>query len=123
ETRGLGAIARDSLAHRARLAVKEIGYEQAGFHWEKADIEVHLHAQSSDIAQGVDASGNKDEGAGDQGIMFGYACRETPDLMPAPIYYAHKILKVLADPRKAGETDALGPDAKSQVTIRHDNGK
>jgi S-adenosylmethionine synthetase len=111
------------VAHIARLAIRDIGYEQAGFHWEKADVEVHLHAQSSDIAQGVDAAGNKDEGAGDQGIMFGYACRETPELMPAPIYYAHKILKVMADARKAGETEALGPDAKSQVTIRYENGK
>jgi S-adenosylmethionine synthetase len=123
ETRGPSAITKDYLAHRARLAVKEIGYEQAGFHWEKADIEVHLHAQSSDIAQGVDAAGNKDEGAGDQGIMFGYACRETPDLMPAPLYYAHRILKLMADARHSGETEAFGPDAKSQVTVRYENGK
>jgi S-adenosylmethionine synthetase len=111
------------VAHLARLAIRDIGYEQAGFHWEKANVEVHLHAQSSDIAQGVDAAGNKDEGAGDQGIMFGYACRETPQLMPAPIYYAHKILKVMADARRAGETEALGPDAKSQVTIRYEDGQ
>ena len=84
---------------------------------------MHLHAQSADIAQGVDAAGNKDEGAGDQGIMFGYACRETPDLMPAPIYYAHKILKVLADVRKSGREPALGPDAKSQVTVAYENGR
>ncbi len=123
ETRGPATITRDYVAHIARLAVKDIGYEQAGFHWEKAKVEVHLHAQSTDIAQGVDAAGNKDEGAGDQGIMFGYACRETPELMPAPIYYAHKILKVMADARRGGETKALGPDAKSQVTIRYEEGK
>jgi S-adenosylmethionine synthetase len=123
ETRGPSAITRDYIAHIARLAVKDIGYEQAGFHWEKASIEVHLHAQSSDIAQGVDSSGNKDEGAGDQGIMFGYACRETPELMPAPIFYAHRILKVMSEARRSGESQALGPDAKSQVTIRYENGK
>jgi S-adenosylmethionine synthetase len=123
ETRGPATITKDYVAHIARLAIRDIGYEQAGFHWEKADVEVHLHAQSSDIAQGVDSAGNKDEGAGDQGIMFGYACRETPQLMPAPIYYAHKILKVMSEARRAGETEALGPDAKSQVTIRYDNGK
>src|SRR5258705_6420668 len=123
ETRGPATITKDYVAHIARLAIRDIGYEQAGFHWEKADVEVHLHAQSSDIAQGVDSAGNKDEGAGDQGIMFGYACRETPQLMPAPIYYAHKILKVMSEARRAGETAALGPDAKSQVTIRYDNGK
>jgi S-adenosylmethionine synthetase len=123
ETRGPSAITKDYLAHRARLAIKEIGYEQIGFHWEKASIEVHLHAQSSDIAQGVDSAGNKDEGAGDQGIMFGYACRETPELMPAPLYYAHRILKLMADARHSGETAAFGPDAKSQVTVRYENGK
>jgi S-adenosylmethionine synthetase len=123
ETRGPTAITRDYLAHVARLAIKDIGYEQAGFHWEKADIEVHLHAQSGDIAQGVDSAGNKDEGAGDQGIMFGYACSETPELMPAPIYYAHRILKLMSEARRSGETAALGPDAKSQVTVRYDNGR
>ena len=109
----------------ARRAIKDIGYEQSGFHWENCKIEVLLHEQSVDIAQGVDAAGNKDEGAGDQGIMFGYACRETPELMPAPIYYAHKILEVLATARKAGEGAAakLGPDAKSQVTVKYENGK
>jgi S-adenosylmethionine synthetase len=123
EVRGPESITNDYVAHLARLAIKDIGYEQEGFHWEKAKIEVHLHSQSADIAQGVDAAGNKDEGAGDQGIMFGYACRETPELMPAPIYYAHNILKRLSDARRSGETRALGPDAKSQVTVAYENGK
>jgi S-adenosylmethionine synthetase len=123
ETRGPSAITRDYLAHIARLAIKDIGYVQDGFHWEKADIAVHLHAQSSDIAQGVDSAGNKDEGAGDQGIMFGYACRETPELMPAPLYYSHRILKLMSEGRRAGETAAFGPDAKSQVTVRYENGE
>ena len=98
---------------------------RTGFHWRNAKVEILLHAQSADIAQGVDAAGNKDEGAGDQGIMFGYACRETPELMPAPIYYAHKILEDLAFARKAGSGDAgkLGPDAKSQVTVKYVHGK
>src|SRR5205807_5663064 len=123
ETRGPSAITKDYLSNLARLAIKDIGYEQAGFHWEKANIEVHLHAQSADIAQGVDSAGNRDEGAGDQGIMFGYACQETPALMPAPIYYAHRILKLMSEARRAGETGALGPDAKSQVTLRYENDK
>ena len=108
----------------ARKAIKAIGYEQAGFHWKTARIDVLLHGQSADIAQGVDEKGNKDVGAGDQGIMFGYASRETPELLHAPIYYAHKILEVLKDARQAGDGDAkkLGPDAKSQVTIRYENG-
>ena len=118
-------IDKADIINAARKAIKDIGYEQAGFHWKTAEIEVLLHEQSVDIAQGVDAAGNKDEGAGDQGIMFGYACRETPELMPAPIYYAHKILEVLAKARKAGEGEAakLGPDAKSQVTVRYVDGK
>lgn len=109
----------------ARKAIKAIGYEQDGFHWKTAKIEVLLHAQSADIAQGVDSAGNKDEGAGDQGIMFGYACRETPDLMPAPIYYAHRILEILSEARKSaqGEAVKLGPDAKSQVSVRYENGQ
>ncbi len=109
----------------ARKAIKAIGYEQSGFHWKTAKIDVLLHPQSVDIAVGVDAAGNKDEGAGDQGIMFGYACRETPELMPAPIYYSHKILEVLTKYRKSGERGCgvLGPDAKSQVTIKYKDGK
>jgi S-adenosylmethionine synthetase len=124
EVRG-PTISVATIEETARQAIKNIGYEQDGFHWQNANIEVLLHAQSADIAQGVDAAGNKDEGAGDQGIMFGYACRETPELMPAPIYYAHKILEVLARERKIGQGDAakLGPDAKSQVTIRYVDGK
>jgi len=124
EVRG-PAISVATIEEAARQAIKNIGYEQEGFHWQNANIEVLLHAQSADIAQGVDAAGNKDEGAGDQGIMFGYACRETPELMPAPIYYAHKILEVLARERKTGQGGAakLGPDAKSQVTIRYVDGK
>ena len=110
----------------ARQAIRDIGYEQAGFHWRDAEVEVLLHAQSADIAQGVDKAADANaEGAGDQGIMFGYACRETPALMPAPIYYSHKILELLAAARHKGEGDAgrLGPDAKSQVTVRYDDGK
>ncbi|ANH02618.1 methionine adenosyltransferase [Shinella sp. HZN7] len=111
----------------ARKAIRDIGYEQDGFNWKTAKIDVLLHSQSADIAQGVDNAADKqgDEGAGDQGIMFGYACRETADLMPAPIYYSHRILQLLADARKKGEGDAgkLGPDAKSQVTVRYVDGK
>jgi S-adenosylmethionine synthetase len=125
EVRGPASITQDKVIDLARSAVKDIGYEQEGFHWQTADVDVYLHAQSADIAQGVDAAGNKDEGAGDQGIMFGYACDETPELMPAPIYYAHKILKDLTDARKAKHNGAgkLGPDAKSQVTVRYENGQ
>jgi len=116
-------IAPEQIEKAARKAIHEIGYEQDGFHWEHANVEILLHAQSSDIAQGVDSSGNKDEGAGDQGIMFGYACRETPELMPAPIYYAHKILEDLAKARHSGCEKGLGPDAKSQVTVRYEKGE
>jgi S-adenosylmethionine synthetase len=122
ETRGPKEITPELIADAARFAIRDIGYEQEGFHWERAKVEVLLHAQSPDIAQGVDAKGNKDEGAGDQGIMFGYACRETDVLMPAPIHFSHRILKLMADARKAGREPKLGPDAKSQVTIRYDNG-
>src|ERR1700683_3261690 len=104
-----------AVAETARAAVKDIGYEQDGFHWRNADVEVLLHAQSADIAQGVDAVGNKDEGAGDQGIMFGYACRETPELMPAPLYYAHKILHVLSEARRSGAEKRLRPHAQRQA--------
>jgi S-adenosylmethionine synthetase len=122
ETRGPKSIGPAQVEDVARQAIKAIGYEQAGFHWKTAQVEVLLHAQSAHIAQGVDAGGNKDEGAGDQGIMFGYACRETPTLMPAPLYYSHRILKLLADARHAGQASGLGPDAKSQVTLRYENG-
>jgi S-adenosylmethionine synthetase len=116
-------ITEDTITHIARQAIKEIGYEQDGFHWKNANVEVLLHSQSADIAQGVDAGSNKDEGAGDQGIMFGYACRETPELMPAPLHYAHKILRLISESRHAGNEKHLGPDAKSQVTVRYENGK
>ena len=111
-----------AIVDSVREAIRDIGYEQPGFHWKHAKIQVHLHAQSSDIAQGVDASGNKDEGAGDQGLMFGYACRETPALMPAPIHYSHRILKRMAEARHAGSLPGLGPDSKSQVTLRYEDG-
>ena len=125
EVRGPDSVTFKDLEELTRAAVKDIGYEQDGFHWKNNDVAIYLHAQSADIAQGVDAAGNKDEGAGDQGIMFGYASDETPELMPAPIYYAHKILKDLADARKAKSGDAakLGPDAKSQVTVRYVDGR
>src|SRR5215469_15085699 len=123
ETRGPSTVTVDLIDHLARMAIRDIGYDQPGFSWEKAEIACYLHAQSADIALGVDAAGNKDEGAGDQGMMFGYACRETDALMPAPIYYAHKILKLMAEARHAGRTKDLGPDAKSQVTVRYENGK
>ncbi|MDA0675462.1 MAG: methionine adenosyltransferase [Proteobacteria bacterium] len=116
-------VNREQMEEIARAAVKDIGYEQAGFHWKKAQVEVYLHGQSPDIAVGVDASGNRDEGAGDQGIMFGFACNETEHLMPAPIYYAHAILRSLADARHSGAEPGLCPDAKSQVTLRYENGK
>ena len=123
EVRGHESITKDMIEETARNAVKAIGYEQEGFHWKNARCEVLLHAQSADIAQGVDASGNKDEGAGDQGIMFGYACRETDVLMPAPIIYSHRILKRMAELRHSGERPEFEPDAKSQVTLKYENGK
>ncbi|HEX4160021.1 MAG TPA: methionine adenosyltransferase [Rhizomicrobium sp.] len=123
ETRGPASITTERVCDAARQAIRDIGYEQDGFNWRNCAVEVLLHAQSPHIAQGVDASGNKDEGAGDQGIMFGYACRETPELMPAPILYSHKILRLLARARKSGREPRLGPDAKSQVTLRYANGE
>ena len=125
ETRGPATITPDYLAHLARMAVHDIGYDQPGFSWRDAKVEVLLHAQSADIAMGVDAAGNKDEGAGDQGIMFGYACDDTELFMPAPIYFAHLILRRMAELRKIGDPRAAGlqPDAKSQVTLRYAAGK
>ena len=123
EVRGPDDITHDEIESIAREAVRDIGYEQEGFHWRDAAVEVHLHAQSVDIAQGVDAAGNKDEGAGDQGLMFGYACTETDVLMPAPIHYSHEILRRMAAARHAGEVKGFGPDSKSQVTLRYENGK
>ena len=118
-----GHVNKGHIEEIARAAVRDIGYEQEGFHWQKADVAVHLHGQSGDIAQGVDAAGNKDEGAGDQGLMFGYACTETEALMPAPIQFSHQILMSLAEARHSGALPLLGPDAKSQVTLRYENGK
>jgi len=123
EVRGPSIITKDVLESVTRNAVKEIGYEQEGFHWKNASVEIHLHQQSTDIAQGVDSSGNKDEGAGDQGIMFGYACTETDALMPAPIQFSHAILQSLADVRHSGVIEGLGPDSKSQVTLQYEDGK
>ncbi len=117
------AINKPKIEALAREAVREIGYAQKGFHWKTAKVVVKLHGQSENIAQGVDAAGNKDEGAGDQGILFGYACDETPELMPAPIQYAHNILRVLAEVRHSGKEKLLQPDAKSQVTLRYAGGK
>ena len=122
ETRG-PKIKKDELIQKVRSCIKDIGYEQKGFHWKNCNIDVCLHSQSSDIAMGVDSKGNKDDGAGDQGIMFGYACDETEVLMPAPIYYSHKILKLMAIDRKKGIADKLEPDSKSQVTMMYENGK
>jgi len=122
ETRG-PEIKKDHLIEKVRNCIKDIGYEQKGFHWKNCEIDIHLHSQSADIAMGVDSKGNKDEGAGDQGIMFGYACNETEVLMPAPIYYSHKILELMATDRKNGKADKLEPDSKSQVTMMYENGK
>jgi S-adenosylmethionine synthetase len=123
EVRGPASVTHAMIEEIARAAIKDVGYEQDGFHWKKAKVEVHIHSQSPDIAQGVDAVGNKDEGAGDQGIMFGYACRETAMLMPAPLHYAHAILKSLAEARHSGAEPGLGPDAKSQVTLLYEDGR
>ncbi len=119
EVRGPESITHEVMENIARTCVKEIGYEQEGFHWKNAEVDIYVHAQSADIAQGVDASGNKDEGAGDQGMMFGYACTETDVLMPAPIHYSHAILRSLAEARHSGAEPGLGPDSKSQVTLEY----
>ena len=123
EVRPDGLVSADEMEAIARAAVKDIGYEQDGFHWKNAEVQVRVHAQSAHISQGVDADGgNKDEGAGDQGIMFGYACRETEQLMPAPIAYAHQILADMAAARHSGAVQGFGPDSKSQVSLRYENG-
>ncbi len=122
ETRG-PKIEKDEIIEKVRHCIKDIGYDQSGFSWKTASVETHLHAQSSDIAMGVDSKENKDEGAGDQGIMFGYACKETEDLMPAPIHYSHKILRLMAHDRKKGVLKGIEPDSKSQVTMLYENGK
>ena len=125
ETRGPAEITAEAMEESARRCVREIGYEQDGFHWENAEVQIHVHEQSVDIAQGVDSNEDqdKDEGAGDQGIMFGYACTETEPLMPAPIYYAHRILHEMAKARHGGQTPELGPDSKSQITLKYENGR
>ena len=117
-------IKKEDLIEKVRHCIKDIGYDQEGFTWKEAtSVESHLHAQSADIAMGVDSSGNKDEGAGDQGIMFGYACNETDVLMPAPIHYSHKILRLMAEDRKLGKLKNIEPDSKSQITIKYEDGK
>jgi len=122
EVRGPDSITQEVLEELARKSVREIGYEQDGFNWRTMEVQCYVHSQSADIAQGVDAAGNKDEGAGDQGLMFGFACRETPVLMPAPIHYSHQILKSMAAARHAGELPGIGPDSKSQLTVQYVNG-
>ena len=116
-------IDKDEIINKVRNCIKDIGYDQKGFSWKTANIETFLHEQSSDIAMGVDSKDNKDEGAGDQGIMFGYACKETEDLMPAPIYFSHKILRLMAEDRKKGILKGIEPDSKSQVTMLYENNK
>lgn len=123
EVRGSSSVTNDIIDEKIREKIRDIGYEQNGFHWENVDISILLHEQSTDIAMGVDASGNKDEGAGDQGIMFGHACRETDVLMPAPIQFSHEILKKMADARRSKSIAGLGPDSKSQVSLLYENGK
>tara|TARA_B100001057_G_scaffold275708_1_gene275993 strand:- start:1683 stop:2846 length:1164 start_codon:yes stop_codon:yes gene_type:complete len=116
-------IEKDEIISKVRDCIKDIGYDQKGFSWQTANIETYLHDQSADIAMGVDSKDNKDEGAGDQGIMFGYACNETDELMPAPIYYSHKILRLMAEDRKSGNLNGIEPDSKSQVTMQYENEK
>lgn len=123
EIRTAGSVTNDDMEQIARDCIKDIGYEQDGFHWKNSDVEVLVHSQSADIAQGVDSAGNKDEGAGDQGMMFGYACRETDVLMPAPIHYSHAILRSMAEARHGGKAVGLLPDSKSQVTLQYVDGK
>ncbi len=123
EIRGPSTITPKEMEATAREAVREIGYAQKGFHWQWADVQIYVHAQSTDIAMGVDASEDKDEGAGDQGIMFGYACNETSSLMPAPICFAHNMLRFISEDRHAGKLPLLGQDAKSQVTLEYVDGK
>lgn len=123
EVRGPVDQDKEEIIQKVRDCIQDIGYEQEGFHWKNVDVEYYLHGQSADIAMGVDSSSNKDEGAGDQGIMFGYACTETPELMPAPIYYSHKILELMAAGRKDGTLKGLEPDSKSQVTLEYKDGK
>ncbi|MFZ4762767.1 MAG: methionine adenosyltransferase [Alphaproteobacteria bacterium] len=123
ETRGPAQVTHERIAEAARAAIRDIGYNQHGFDWRNVRIDVRLHAQSQDIAQGVDANSSKDEGAGDQGIMFGYACTETETYMPAPIFYSHAVLRSLSEARHSGASPHLGPDAKSQITLRYQDGK
>ena len=123
EVRGPVDEDKDEIISKVRECIKDIGYEQDGFHWQNANVQYLLHGQSADIAMGVDSAEDKDEGAGDQGIMFGYACTETPELMPAPIYYSHKILELMAKGRKDGSLKGLEPDSKSQVTLQYVDGK
>lgn len=123
EVRGPVENDKEEVIEKVRECIKDIGYEQEGFHWKNAEISYFLHEQSSDIAMGVDSGSNKDEGAGDQGIMFGYACKETDDLMPAPIYYSHKILELMAQGRKDGSLKGLEPDSKSQISLKYVKGK
>lgn len=123
EYRGADAVSAKKMEDIARAVVKDIGYDQDGFSWQKLHVSNYVHAQSADIAMGVDSSANKDEGAGDQGIMFGFACTETPELMPAPLFYAHRILHQISQGRRSGKYPMLAPDAKSQVTLEYENGK
>ena len=123
ETRGPDSVDHALMEKLARQAIRDIGYEQDNFHWQKAEVLVKVHNQSADIAQGVDSGGNKDEGAGDQGLMFGYACTETEHLMPAPIHFSHEVLRRMADARKSGAVKGLGPDSKSQFTLQYRDGK